>query len=204
MKDFTLIRQPQGTVLEEENSSLGHPFPEILFTILSYQGIWLQFKASCLLLHMTSDLGLIHMVPVLEMCTMWELWGHLQQKIWEVRHCACDRTMCEAVRIKLKSAWKPHKVGKVRIMEHLRKITRREQSWPKREATVATSSSSAIGTGSFRPFGNHGFVSAAQHGATELSICTAGFQTCVIVPLVYSLWDGNYHPMHVRLFLFYL
>lgn len=57
------------------------------------------------------------------------------QKAWKARHCAPE---CEAVKVKSKIQWSFQDIEKATNLEYLRKVTRREQRQPKREATGST------------------------------------------------------------------
>lgn len=58
-----------------------------------------------------------------------------QGEAWKARHCAPE---CEAVKVKSKIQWSFQDIEKATNLEYLRKVTRREQRQPKREATGST------------------------------------------------------------------
>jgi hypothetical protein len=105
------------------------------------------------------DLGIVHMMLVLQTCRMQELLGHggfyldFKEKLrgqvmfsrLECLMASPERLMHEAIRVKLKMQWKPHDIGDARHMECLlRKAVGSKWSQPNRE-TMWAATSKAVG-----------------------------------------------------------
>lgn len=56
-----------------------------------------------------------------------------QKKYWETKNSASERAVREAMSVKSNLQYRPQSVGQTRNMDCLRKDTRKEKNWPKRE-----------------------------------------------------------------------
>lgn len=110
--------------------------------------------------------------------------------------------MCESLREK-PASWKPPKFGKVRNVNHERKIRQRKHSQPKREDPGATSKN-AIVMERHRADNWPRTPSACPLGRTALKVCLPEFWACFgsrgLSPPVYTLWKGKAYllPLNVR------